>query len=919
MSAGSDWYRQEDALRGELKRALEAPTLDGYTELREINRGAQGLVYEATQRDTRRKVAIKVLTRGSSRGLREIELAGRLSHPNIVRLYESRQTPDGRIFFAMEYVEGAPLHKYVRGEAHDSQPGTHKPVRDILRLFAKVCDAVNYAHQRGVIHRDLKPDNILVDALGEPHVLDFGVALAAGLDYARAGTVLTRDDQFVGTLAYASPEQVDGRSRDLDTRTDVYSLGLILYQLLTGALPFRTDGALTDLVRAVTESELDPPSVRAARLADGAGGVRRIGHEIDAIVLKALSKEPERRYQSADALANDIRRYLGGEAIEAKRDSALYTLRKTLRRHRIAVGVAAAFLLLLTGAAIALSFLYREARTQAELARQETRRTRAAEDIANQARTEAEEQAEIAATERDRARSAEAGAVAARDEARADELAARRSLYITQVNLAQRAWERHDLRAMRDLLIEVRPEADEEDLRDFDWYYLWRLSRGSAVRVLRGHAREVCAVACSPDATLAATGSADGTLLLWDIQSGAEVATLLKGISWGIYCLAFSPDGKRLAAAGANLTLWNVSTREIEVRVDKGFHAMIHSVAFSPDGRTVATAHGRDGWPGEVRLWDAETLTEQRRLSGHTEEVWSVAFSPDGRTLASTSWSSRIRTGSVRFWAVETGTPLPGLPDDHTGGRALALSPDGKSLAVANPDHVIRVWDVDTGDLKSSLTGHDDRIRTLAFDPSGRTLASGGNEAIVKLWDLATAREMLTLGGHSSRVEHVAFTPDGATLLSASRDTTVRVWDVAGEVDRDQLRGHSGVVRSVDFDANGRILASASDDGTAKLWDVETGDSLITLRGHSGPINSVMPSPDGRTVVTGSDDTTVRLWDMSTGQQLETFTGHKDRVQTAAFSSDGRLLASASRDGWVSSPLKKPSTHAAGRNFLADV
>lgn len=336
-----------------------APRIEGYEILGDVKRGAQGVVYRAVQRATKRMVALKVLiddpySPGPQRFRfeREIDLVAGLEHPYIVRVYDSGVADDGRCFYAMEYIDGRPLDRYTAEVRLD--------VRATLRLFVKIASAVQYAHQRGVIHRDLKPGNILIDREGEPHVLDFGLAKLTELEARRREATVTMTGEFMGTLAYASPEQTRGDSSDIDVRSDVYSLGVLLYEMLTGQFPYDVSGQLAEVLRNIVEAEPRPPSALRSRIDD----------EVDTIVLKALAKDKERRYQSVAALCDDVERCLQGEPIDAKRDSTWYVLRTTLRKHRLTVAFSGMLLLLLVGFGMTMLVLYARAEREARKAEQ---------------------------------------------------------------------------------------------------------------------------------------------------------------------------------------------------------------------------------------------------------------------------------------------------------------------------------------------------------------------------------------------------------------------------------------------------------------------------------------------------------------------------------------------------------------------
>jgi eukaryotic-like serine/threonine-protein kinase len=920
-----------------------------YKLLETLGQGGMGAVFMAQQtQPVKRLVALKLIKLGMdtkqvlARFEAERQALALMDHPNIAKVLDAGTTDSGRPFFVMELVKGVPITRFC--DERQLSP------RQRLELFIPVCQAIQHAHQKGIIHRDIKPTNVLValyDDRPVPKVIDFGVAKATGQQLTDA-SLMTGFGGIVGTPEYMSPEQAQLNQLDIDTRSDVYALGVLLYELLTGTTPIDRkrlgQGALFEILRIVREEDPPRPSARlstsdalasiaATRKTEPARLAKLMRGELDWIVMKCLEKDRARRYETANGLAHDLERYLADEPVEACPPSSTYRLRKLAGKYKKALATAAAFVVLLAAGA-AISTLLAVWATSAE---HEANRLRIASDEAKQEALNAERKALDAKAEADKQR----------DEARV-------TAYASGMQLAQRAWEENNVVRARELLEEVPKEAAGRRLRGFEWYYLSRLCHSEKL-TLKGHSGAVMSVSLSPDGQRLASGSLDGTVKIWDSATGKELLTFKETVG-GVWSVAFSPDGRRVASAGWDnmMRIWDSATRQ-ELFALEGHAFAVTSVAFSPNGLHLASGSGDDA----VKIWDIATGKEIFSLKGHAGQINGVAFSPDGRRVASGSADK-----TVKIWDIATRKELFSL--SHAGMvLCVAFSPNGHYLASGSGDDMVKIWDSVTGKellahnghasqsnsagfgpagrhLASgswgevmrtwgptfdkellALKGHAPRIDGVAFSPTGLRLASGNGDSSVTIWDTATG-QLFDLKGHADAVTSVAFSPDGQRLASASDDTTVKIWDCATSGELFDLKGHAKAVTSVAFSPDGRRLASASYDNTLKLWDSGTGQELFALKGGVGPVASVAYSPDGHRVASGSWDNTVKIWDGATGKELLSLNGHARAVNSVAFSPDGKRLASGSEDEtvklWESSTGKElfsANGHARGVTGVA--
>jgi WD40 repeat protein len=823
--------------------------LGDYELLGEIARGGMGVVYRARQQSLNRVVALKMILAGAHAGPQELarfrseaENAAQLDHPHIVPIYEVG-AHDGLPFFSMKLVEGGTLAEHLGR--------LHREPRRAARLLATVAEAVGHAHRHGILHRDLKPANILLDAGGEPHVSDFGLAKDLG------GDGKTASSAIVGTPSYMAPEQAAG-GRRLSTAADVYALGAILYELLTGRPPFRAGPPLETLLQVMNQEPVPPRALNP-----------RLNRDLERICLKCLEKEPQKRYGSAEALAEDLKRWLRGEPIRARRTRAWERTVKWARRRPALAAlllVAAVAALALVGFGVSLGY------------NQQLQTAYRSEAVARE-QAEQAQRAEVEARKGEAEQRGQTEAALARAEL---------SHYYHRIALAQQEWQANNMARAERLLNESPPR-----LRGWEWHYLKRLCHADLL-TLREDNSHVYGVAFSPDGKRLASADAAGQVKVWDATTGKTALTMKAphGEATGV---AFSPDGERLAAWYWNGTtvVWDARNGHEILTVPGHSGGGFLGATFSPDGRRlVSAAWDPEARQGHVKVWDARTGREVLTFRGHTGAVSRMAFSPDGRRLAS---ASDDRT--VKVWDVVTGREEHSLTGHTYEVHSVAFSPDGQRLASASRDTTVKVWDGTTGQEVCTLWGHRGSVRSVAFSPDGRRLASAGHDRTVRVWDATTGQELRVLRGHTGRVFSVAFSPDGTRLASASDDDIVKIWDMTTDLEAHPLRGHPQGVVCVAFSPDSKRLASTGRDNTLKVWDLATRQLLLTLRGDTG-LGPVVFSANGQRLG-AADHQAVKVWDATTGKAVFTLPGHTDFIYGLAFTPDSQRLVSASYDKTV--------------------
>jgi WD40 repeat protein/tRNA A-37 threonylcarbamoyl transferase component Bud32 len=892
----------------------------GYEILGELGRGGMGVVYKA--RDTRlnRTVALKMVLAGAHarphdlvRFLAEAEAMAAVRHPNVIQVHGYGEH-DGQPYMALEFCEGGTLGGHIKRHTRLTPAAS-------AEMVEKVARGVQAAHDLGIVHRDLKPANVLLNAEGEPKVTDFGLAKRAG------SGEMTQTNAVMGTPAYMAPEQAKGQTKFVGPAADVYALGVILFECLAGRKPFEAEDTIL-LIRKVVED--DPPPLASI--------IKGVPRDLELICRKCMAKEARERYPTAADLADDLRRFLSGEAVSVRPPGRVELVAKWVRRKptlAAAYGLTA-FSILALGLVAGAVWLWQraeDARDKAEIAQQAAEHASTEADTQRDAANAAQAEAVI---QRDTANAARAEAVKQRDiadSARQGEEAAKKQVERERENIARRdyghtlqvayqLWKDNKIAEARTVLAGTR-----HDLRGWEYDYVHRLCHADLLTL--EHKSRLYGATFSPDGSNVLTFGQDEKLCVWDFATGKKLSEIQLKRS-GTLCVGFSPDRSKVITGSNSKTAqtWDAATGKPLTRF-VGHAGNIRCVAFSQDASRVVTAsEDKTAW-----VWDTATGKPLAKLTGHDATVYAAAFSPDG---------SRVVTGSAdhtaRIWDVASSKVIIEYKEHAKVVYAVAFTPDGSKVVTAG-DTTARVWDATTGNTIVELNGLTSAVYSVVFSPDGSKVLTGNIDGMARIWDITTGKIFAELKGHTAWAYSAAFSADGSKVVTAGYDMTARVWDATdttysalrGYLDKTkaiklldvrenkavigdfamtvwvvdaatgerfaEFKGHMGTVFSAAFSTDGTKVVTTCADQVTRIWDIATEKPLVQLKGAPNQLVRVAAfSPDGSKLVTGGTDSTARVWDATTGGKLTELVGHSGFVSTVAFSRDGSRIVTGSSD-----------------------
>ncbi|MFC1604602.1 protein kinase [Planctomycetota bacterium] len=863
----------EDITLGDSPLTEDPGTVIGrYKLLEKIGEGGFGAVWAAEQKKpVKRRVALKIIKLGMdtrqvvARFEAERQALAMMDHPNIAKVLDAGSTDTGRPYFVMELVRGIPIIEYC-DQAKLS-------IRDRLDLFIKVCHAIQHAHQKGIIHRDIKPSNILItlhDGVPVPRVIDFGIAKATQQELTEM-TIYTQHNQFIGTPAYMSPEQAEMSGLDIDTRSDIYSLGVLLYELLTGRTPFDAkelmQSGIDQMRKIIREQEPQKPSTKFATLqiqeqsttatrhsTDSPRLISLLRGDLDWIVMKCLEKDRTRRYETANGLALDVARHMSNEPVIARPPTVVYQLQKAWRRNKVVyTAVVAVVIALLLGTGISVW------------------------------------QAWIANSERERAVQEEHNAL--------------RRAYNSDMSLAFRTLEENLFGRVQDSVRQHVPEPGEPDFRGWEWRYAWAQSQSDAVHTWNTPAEMggVLGMRISPDQRYLVSSEIHiGPMgkrhirRLWNFETREELkhVHLPSGLPRG---MSFSNSGKHLALHHGSVNdaheihIYNTATWGLETVIPS--ETRIHSLSFSPDDKTLVTI----GPPAAV-LWDwrrreiiHQWPVQTRKSNGVYHE--DVAFFPDGQRLA-IGGLKELQIVDIATGDIEYRQPAP-----DGGITALAVSPDGRYVAIGSGFKIYEIGVLNTSSPnpaswkpESPLTGHGNWVNSLTFTANGECLISSSPDSTIRVWDMNRRVTIRVIKGHQGGGNSVSLTSDESRVVSGGNDKLILEWDLNAPLSLFREHLLTEPVLQMVFSADSRSFYTINENGSVSIWDAETFEKQHSLSTELEDNSSIILSPNGDHLIAGTGSGELWVLDAGDLQVVAQQKVQSGKILPVGFSADGKSL-----------------------------